>query len=728
MAEVVGTIASVITLIGLLKGCIDACEMIRAAKDYRIEVERYDLKLALEQCRLKTWGRSMGLVQDEDAQHGRHLLEHFEFRPVIEEALKQIINLLTDSDRLGKRYGAQKMSTELVTLSSPDSWISTSTLKLTRAFKGLRMHNTIRNQASAVVRSSVWVIYDQKKYASLIEELRTLVDAVENVARDLITREQQQQLFISRINAISDVRTLNLITEVCEVDHPAFSDAASVRAGVISFTTTHKADLVDWIDNATNELDESQERITDTMEDWDLDDFRRQYLALLNIQALRSSNKSGMGDIPEHRGGDSESDDSNLDEGDDDNNIETSAKTIAKDTSSTRMFSEDDLRRGGPVQFKDAMAYVNKIKDRFSQRPHIYMQFLRILQNYQREARPIQDLYSRVIELFGPEGDLIEDFKHFLPESTKHVQRPKSQLNDHTEGLAANINAGLQTLVATALKDSKDTSISVSETPPLLNSESSQTLNDALQFLDLVKAECGEDPRVYNMFLDIMKDFKDQVLDYPRVLHRVQALFKGHEVLIKGFETFLPPAHTITNDDEKPTTKPSLPSEEVQLPHVSSYSATGNLAMAVNTMVPDTTPLSEIVMGLDMEDPETLRYYSELLVFKYGTGRDMLAFSPHLGPESRSHIADIAERFGLSHDEIVLVNNTVQLIVCRPHQGIGNSDDDDDRDNSNAGVDGDDSDDNATWYIIEERGNVTFNLQFSILAAPSRQSNDNLTV
>ncbi|KAI1297962.1 prion-inhibition and propagation, helo domain-containing protein [Xylaria venustula] len=105
MAEVVGTVASVITLIGLLKGCIDACELVRAAKDYRKELEKYDLKVALEQCRLKTWGKSMGLIRDEDAQQGRHLLDNFEFRHVVEEALQQIINLLTDSDRLSKKYG-----------------------------------------------------------------------------------------------------------------------------------------------------------------------------------------------------------------------------------------------------------------------------------------------------------------------------------------------------------------------------------------------------------------------------------------------------------------------------------------------------------------------------------------------------------------------------------------------------------------------------------------------
>ncbi|KAI0970553.1 prion-inhibition and propagation-domain-containing protein [Xylaria arbuscula] len=538
MAEAVGTVASVVTLIGLLKGCIDACELIRAAKYYKKELEKYDLKVALEQCRLKTWGKSMGLIRDEDAQQGRHLLDGFEFRHVVEEALQQIINLLTNSDRLSKKYGAQRVSTELAISPNPDAWRSTSTLKLTMAFRRLRIHNSIRDQADKAMKSSVWVFYDQKKYASLIEELRTLVDAVENVTRDLVTREQQQQLFISRINTISDVRTLNMLTEVCEIDHPTFSDAASIRAEVISLTTTRKADVNDWIDNATSDLNESQEEVTDDMENWDLADFRRQYLALLNVQVVRSRTEPGMGDFSKVGGG-SRGDDNGRRENEDEEHVEKFSEETGKDTSSTRIFSENDLEPGGSVDFNYAIYYINKFKRRFSGQLKVYKKFIEILRMYQLESMPIRSVYIEVKELLGPETDLFEEFKVLLPESMNRAEK-------HAE-------------------------------PPKF--------------------------------------------------------------------------------------------------------------MAVNTMVPETAPLSEIATGLDMKDAETLRYYSELSMYKYGTRRDALAFSPHLGPESRARVADIAERFGLSHDIIILGRNTVQLIVRRPHQ---ESDGNHDSDNANANANNDD--------------------------------------
>ncbi|KAJ4669681.1 Transcriptional regulatory protein sin3 [Exophiala dermatitidis] len=79
-----------------------------------------------------------------------------------------------------------------------------------------------------------------------------------------------------------------------------------------------------------------------------------------------------------------------------------------------------ELKRGGPVEFNHAISYVNKIKNRFAQQPEIYKQFLEILQTYQRESKPIQDVYAQVTQLFVSAPDLLEDFKQFLPESAAH--------------------------------------------------------------------------------------------------------------------------------------------------------------------------------------------------------------------------------------------------------------------------------------------------------------------
>ncbi|KAI1271785.1 hypothetical protein F5Y07DRAFT_381852 [Xylaria sp. FL0933] len=90
-----------------------------------------------------------------------------------------------------------------------------------------------------------------------------------------------------------------------------------------------------------------------------------------------------------------------------------------------------NMEKRGPVEFNHAISYVNKIKNRFQDKPEIYKQFLEILQTYQRESKPIQEVYAQVTSLFSTAPDLLEDFKQFLPEtaaSNKNGARPDDVL------------------------------------------------------------------------------------------------------------------------------------------------------------------------------------------------------------------------------------------------------------------------------------------------------------
>jgi paired amphipathic helix protein Sin3a len=71
-----------------------------------------------------------------------------------------------------------------------------------------------------------------------------------------------------------------------------------------------------------------------------------------------------------------------------------------------------------PVEFNHAISYVNKIKNRFASQPDIYKQFLEILQTYQRDAKPIGEVYAQVTRLFETAPDLLQDFKQFLPDTS----------------------------------------------------------------------------------------------------------------------------------------------------------------------------------------------------------------------------------------------------------------------------------------------------------------------
>mmetsp|Transcript_3234 Transcript_3234/g.5174 ORF Transcript_3234/g.5174 Transcript_3234/m.5174 type:complete len:168 (-) Transcript_3234:3-506(-) len=65
-----------------------------------------------------------------------------------------------------------------------------------------------------------------------------------------------------------------------------------------------------------------------------------------------------------------------------------------------------------------------------------------------------------------------------------------------------------------------------------------EKFENALDFLDQVKARFADELHVYNKFLDIMKDFKAHAIDTSGVISRVSHLFRGHRELILGFNTF----------------------------------------------------------------------------------------------------------------------------------------------------------------------------------------------
>ena len=75
------------------------------------------------------------------------------------------------------------------------------------------------------------------------------------------------------------------------------------------------------------------------------------------------------------------------------------------------------------------------------------------------------------------------------------------------------------------------------------------TTNDALSYLREVKTRFHNNRKVYDNFLEIMKQFKAQTIDTAGVIKKVKNLFYGHQELILGFNTFLPKGYEIKVED-----------------------------------------------------------------------------------------------------------------------------------------------------------------------------------
>ncbi|GAA5841758.1 hypothetical protein JCM3766R1_005173 [Sporobolomyces carnicolor] len=109
------------------------------------------------------------------------------------------------------------------------------------------------------------------------------------------------------------------------------------------------------------------------------------------------------------------------------------------------------------MEFNHAITYVNKIKTRFAKEPETYKTFLEILQTYQKDGRPIQEVYQQVTALFRDAPDLLDEFKAFLPDTSGETaqapapstsaspQKPKAGANKvMTQTARKNLDVGAE--------------------------------------------------------------------------------------------------------------------------------------------------------------------------------------------------------------------------------------------------------------------------------------------
>ncbi|KAL8786052.1 MAG: hypothetical protein Q9213_003035 [Squamulea squamosa] len=120
--------------------------------------------------------------------------------------------------------------------------------------------------------------------------------------------------------------------------------------------------------------------------------------------------------------------------------------------------------------FREALIYVDRIKLHFQETPNVYKRFLDILQAYQKQLIDTPRVIERISDLFAGNPELIQDFNVFLP------QRYRTQ------------------------------SSGPSESKP----RKKPVLNDALTYLNHVETRFNATPRVYQDFLDILRNYQTQ--------------------------------------------------------------------------------------------------------------------------------------------------------------------------------------------------------------------------
>ncbi|GMI99171.1 SIN3-like 2 [Hibiscus trionum] len=187
----------------------------------------------------------------------------------------------------------------------------------------------------------------------------------------------------------------------------------------------------------------------------------------------------------------------------------------------------------------DALMYLNKVRETFQDQKEKYNMFLEVMRDFKAQRTDTVGVITRVKELFKGHNNLIYGFNPFLPEGYEITidddnATPKRAVGGGVGGEGDGMGSTSQRL---------------------------KTI-DALRYLKEVKEVFQDQKEKYDMFLEVMMDFRAQSIDAVDVIARVKELFKGHNNLIYGFNTFLPTGYGITLDDNNAPPKRTVEFED----------------------------------------------------------------------------------------------------------------------------------------------------------------------
>ncbi|KAF3388972.1 hypothetical protein F1880_004239 [Penicillium rolfsii] len=288
MAEIVGTIASALTLAGLFKLCIESFDVIHTLQTQGTDLQKLSLKLRIEKCRLYTWGQAMGLTAETTTK--QRPIDLCTYSDLIHETMTLILAIFDDSEKMQDRYGCAGVKASQLGLEGPESVIQ----QLSASFNNFAVKSTPADRAkSSLRRKTHWVIRDRKKFETLICDAKAYIDSLQEITKNLQvhTSQHQQDMMTSGIRRINNTRALEWLSEVCEIDYPELSDAATSKAETITQLSIAGNDLLVQGTNSENDDDSDAFSVITSLEDMTVTELKYE-LSTFRLRAKRRAKEA----------------------------------------------------------------------------------------------------------------------------------------------------------------------------------------------------------------------------------------------------------------------------------------------------------------------------------------------------------------------------------------------------------------------------------------------------
>ncbi|KAI4164462.1 MAG: hypothetical protein LQ342_001775 [Letrouitia transgressa] len=291
MTELVGAIASGVTLAALFKACIEAFDLIQTSRNQEIDFKKLRLRLNIEKCRLYTWGESMGLTDTVDADRDRPI-DRFRFPEVVQEILENVFDLFHDSHKIRDRYGCRQVSLDNVLSMHQPGPIE----NLTASFAHFSIRSSHPSRTTRMMQNLAWVIHDRKKFCDLVVEIKDLIDSLQGITSQTVPVARQEGKVRRKIVDIRDTETLSMIAEVCSDEHPDIADAASTKADTMSLASSSRRHVILWAEGVRDAQGGEEDRASPDLESLTVTELKHKVIEMMRE---RRGTNIATGSIPE---------------------------------------------------------------------------------------------------------------------------------------------------------------------------------------------------------------------------------------------------------------------------------------------------------------------------------------------------------------------------------------------------------------------------------------------
>ncbi|KAF7508589.1 hypothetical protein GJ744_009138 [Endocarpon pusillum] len=258
MAEVLGAVGSALTLFQL---CMQGFDCFRAMQEQEADLRRLSIKLSIEECRLYTWGETMGLTKTP--RPGKKIpLQHCKFPETVVEALSLVLDLLDNSQKKRDKYGCEPIDVPQETLLLPGIEQPKLVQQLKNSFSNFKIQGHSSSARSKLVKKTYWAIRDKRKFEQLIADAKDLIDGLQDITRDIASLAMQEHIIGQRIQSMNDIPALETLAEVCKDDYPSFSDAASFKADGLTSHGTVQQGILEWTYNVESDDEDDSDTMT----------------------------------------------------------------------------------------------------------------------------------------------------------------------------------------------------------------------------------------------------------------------------------------------------------------------------------------------------------------------------------------------------------------------------------------------------------------------------------